>query len=180
MFYQDGCWEARLTWKMTNKISLVDLFLVASLRLHHVLTLFDRGLFPLFPLFLLLVSQLITCWKLEVGWQTRSAWKQKEKNVTVSFSLQSQRERERKLKSVPGTCAFSLFTLNDRNSLCRVVKVKVSLGGKKKKPAFRSQRGNVSFIKAFVKAAVGLDSAGERSFTSHVCTQDDRQEEEST
>lgn len=98
----------------------------------------------------------------------------------MSFSLQSQRERERKLKSVPGTCAFSLFTLNDRNSLCRVVKVKVSLGGKKKKPAFRSQRGNVSFIKAFVKAAVGLDSAGERSFTSHVCTQDDRQEEEST
>lgn len=110
---------------MTNKISLVDLFLAASLRLHHVLALFDRGLFPLFPLFPLLVSQLFTC------------------RLTNTLSLKKEKEKchcelqpsagERKLKSVPGTCAFSLFTLNDRNSLCRVVKGKVSLGEKNKK-----------------------------------------------
>lgn len=92
MFYQDGCWEARLTWKMTNKISLVDLFLVASLRLHHVLTLFDRGLFPLFPLFLLLVSQLITCRKLADKHAQLENRKRKMSQWASAFSCREETE----------------------------------------------------------------------------------------
>lgn len=92
MFYQDGCWEARLTWKMTNKISLVDLFLVASLRLHHVLTLFDLGLFPLFPLFLLLVSQLITCRKLADKSAQLENRKRKMSQWASAFSCREETE----------------------------------------------------------------------------------------
>lgn len=177
MFYQDGCWEARLTWKMTNKISLVDLFLVALLRLHHVLTLFDLGLFPLFPLFLLLVSQLITCRKLADKHAQLENRKRKMSQWASAFSRREETEERS-----GNMCFFSFhvkwqkFSVQSRERESQPWWKKK----KKKKPAFRSQRGNVSFIKAFVKAAVGLDSAGERSFTSHVCTQDDRQEEEST